>query len=57
VGVALLLSPFAKGTPEMAKKEAKQCVYCHTAMGKPDLNDARKYYKDHGSLAGYRDKK
>jgi hypothetical protein len=56
-GVALLLSPLAKGTPEMAKKESKQCVYCHTAIGKPDLNDAGKYYKDHGSFDGYREKK
>jgi hypothetical protein len=56
-GVALLLSPFAVGTPEMAKKEGKQCVYCHTAIGKPDLNDAGKYYKDHGTLEGYREKK
>jgi len=55
--VALLLSPLAKGTPEMAKKESKQCAYCHTAIGKPDLNDAGKYYKDHGSFDGYREKK
>jgi hypothetical protein len=56
-GVALLLSPFAVGTPEMAKKESKQCVYCHTAIGKPDLNDAGKYYKEHGTLEGYRGKR
>jgi len=56
-GVALLLSPFAVGTPEMAKKENKQCVVCHTAIGKPDLNEAGKYYKDHGTLDGYREKK
>jgi hypothetical protein len=56
-GVALLLSPFAIGTPEMAKKESKQCVYCHTAIGKPDLNDAGKYYKERGTLEGYREKR
>lgn len=56
-GVALLVSPFAIGTPEMAKKESKQCVYCHTAIGKPDLNDAGKYYKEHGTLEGYKEKK
>ncbi len=56
-GVALVLSPFASGTPELAKKENKQCVYCHTSIGKPDLNDAGKYYKDHGTLEGYREKK
>jgi hypothetical protein len=56
-GVALLLSPFAIGTPEMAKKESRQCIYCHTAVGKPDLNEAGKYYKDHGSLEGFKEKK
>jgi hypothetical protein len=55
--VALLFVPFAVGTPEYTKKENKQCVYCHTAYGKPDLNDAGKYYKDHGSFDGYREKK
>jgi len=55
--VALLFAPFAVGTPEMAKKESKQCVYCHTAIGKPDLNDAGRYYKDHKSLEGYKEKK
>jgi hypothetical protein len=54
---ALLLSPFAVGTPEMAKKESRQCIYCHTAIGKPDLNEAGRYYKEHGTLDGYREKK
>jgi hypothetical protein len=56
-GIALLFSPFAVGTPEMAKKESRQCVYCHTAIGKPDLNEAGKYYKDHGTLEGFKEKK
>lgn len=51
--VALLFAPFAAGTPEFAKKENKQCVYCHTAIGKPDLNDAGRYYKEHKTLDGY----
>ena len=55
--VSLLLAPFAAGTPEYTKKENKQCVYCHTAMGKPDLNDAGKYYKAHHTLEGYVEKK
>ena len=54
---ALLLTPFAAGTPEYTKKENKQCVYCHTAMGKPDLNEAGKYYKAHHTLEGYDEKK
>jgi hypothetical protein len=55
--VAVLLAPFARATPEYTKKENKQCVYCHTAMGKPDLNDAGKYYKAHHTLQGYVEKK
>jgi hypothetical protein len=55
-GVALLFSPFAMSTPEYAKKESKQCIFCHTAIGKPDLNEAGKYYKDHKSLEGYRER-
>ena len=56
--VALLVSPLAKATPEYSKKEKKQCTYCHTALGKPELNEAGKYYKDHNySLTGYEEKK
>ena len=56
--VTLLAVPFATSTPEYSKKEQKQCTFCHTAMGKPDLNDAGKYYRDHEhSLKGYEDKK
>ncbi|PYS37456.1 MAG: hypothetical protein DMG14_21205 [Acidobacteria bacterium] len=55
--VALLFVPFAVSTPEYSKKETKQCVYCHTAVGKPDLNDAGKYYKAHHTLEGYVEKK
>ena len=56
--VSLFLSPLAKATPEFSKKESKTCLYCHTALGKPDLNDAGKYYKDHNnSLEGYVEKK
>lgn len=56
-GVAILFAPFAVGTPEFAKKENRQCVYCHTAIGKPDLNEAGKYYKDHKTLDRYQEKK
>ena len=55
--VALLIVPLAVGTPEYTKKENKACVYCHTAVGKPDLNDAGKYYKMHRTLEGYVEKK
>lgn len=56
-GVTIMFAPFAVGTPEYAKKEDRQCVYCHTAIGKPDLNDAGKYYKEHKTLDGYKEKK
>ncbi|HYR87227.1 MAG TPA: hypothetical protein VE422_24305 [Terriglobia bacterium] len=56
-GVAVLFAPFAVGTPEFAKKENKQCLYCHTAIGKPDLNEAGRYYKDHKTLEGFLEKK
>jgi hypothetical protein len=55
--VAVLFAPFAVGTPEFAKKENRQCIYCHTAIGKPDLNDAGRYYKEHKTLQGFREKK
>jgi hypothetical protein len=55
--VALLFVPFTVGTPEYTKKENKACIYCHTAVGKPDLNDAGKYYKAHRTLEGYVEKK
>jgi hypothetical protein len=42
----------SKATPAYAKKEGKNCKYCHVTPGKPDLNDTGKCYKanDH-SLA------
>jgi len=57
-GVTLLFAPFAVSTPEYSKKEQRQCTFCHTAMGKPDLNEAGKYYKDHDhSLRGFEENK
>jgi hypothetical protein len=57
-GVTLLVAPLGVSTPEYSNKENKQCVYCHTAKGQKDLNDAGKWYKDHDhSLKGYVEKK
>jgi hypothetical protein len=43
------------GKAEYAKTEKKGCTFCHVSAGKPDLNDAGKYYKDHDhSLDGYK---
>ena len=46
-------SPALMGIPEYAQKEDKKCEFCHTAVGKPDLNGAGKYYKEHHTLEGY----
>jgi hypothetical protein len=55
---SLALSPFAMGTPTYTEKENKECVYCHTVKGKPDLNDLGKCYKDHNhSLEGCKEPK
>jgi hypothetical protein len=44
---------FAK--PAYSKTEGKACTFCHVTQGKPDLNDAGKYYGAHAhSLEGYK---
>lgn len=43
----------ARLTPELAEKERRSCVTCHTAMGRATLNPAGTYYKEHGSFEGY----
>ena len=49
------LLTIATAKPEYAKKEGKNCVYCHVKMGSKELNDAGKYYKEHNhSLEGYK---
>jgi hypothetical protein len=49
------LLPLATAKPEYAKKEGKNCVFCHVKMGSKELNDAGKYYKEHNhSLEGYK---
>ena len=41
--------------PEYAKKEGKQCTFCHPPGKMKELTDAGKYYKDHNhSLEGYK---
>ena len=44
--------------PEYAKTEGKSCTFCHVTEGKPDLNEAGKYYAGHEhSLKGYKPSK
>ncbi len=47
-------SNFSK--PVDAKKTGKSCIYCHTKYGSKELTEAGKYYKDKGTLDGYREK-
>lgn len=46
----LLWNSTATATPEMGKKENKECVVCHTGKGLYSLNDVGKYYKQHKKL-------
>ena len=49
----LLSTTLSFGKPEYSKKESgAKCTVCHTAMGKKDLNDTGKCYKENNhSLA------
>ena len=40
--------------PVDAKKTGKSCTFCHVKYGSKDLTDAGKYYKDKGTLEGYK---
>lgn len=41
--------------PADAKKTEKSCLYCHTKYGSKDLTKAGKYYKDNGTLDGFKE--
>jgi hypothetical protein len=43
----------APRTIEVAEKERRSCVTCHTAFGRPELNEAGEYYRAEGALEGY----
>lgn len=44
----LVTSVRSSATPTYAKKEGGlKCTVCHVVMGKKDLNDTGKCYKDH----------
>ena len=63
LGAGILLCVTASyGTQEFAKKEKKQCTFCHAKNEskegmKKNLKDAGKYYQTHKSLEGYTEKK
>ena len=41
-------------TKDIAKKEKKGCVTCHVKLNDKELNEAGKYYKEKGTLEGYK---
>jgi hypothetical protein len=43
----LLTAVQSQATPAYAKKEGVKCTVCHVTMGKKDLNDTGKCYKEH----------
>ena len=47
---AMLWTLPASADPDMAKKEKKECVVCHTEDGSPELNKAGEYYKKNKKL-------
>jgi hypothetical protein len=52
-GTFILAAPGLWGTPEMAKKENRNCLTCHTAVGREELNETGKCYKKNSySLKG-----
>ncbi len=53
VVAVILLSPGVYGTPEIAEREDRSCLVCHTALGRAELNDAGKYYGERRTLDGY----
>jgi hypothetical protein len=53
MGVLIMTTNVSMATSAYTKKEGKNCVYCHTAAGKKDLNDVGKCYAEHNhSLEG-----
>ncbi|MCX9013071.1 MAG: hypothetical protein OIN66_18375 [Candidatus Methanoperedens sp.] len=53
--VLLLYTPiFSSARPEYAVKESRNCPYCHSREGPPQLNEIGTYYATHNhSLEGY----
>ncbi len=51
----LLLSPaLSSARPEYAARESRNCPYCHTRDGPPQLNEVGKYYGTYNhSFVGY----
>lgn len=52
--VGLHTSNFSR--PIDSKRTNKSCTYCHTKYGSKELTEAGKYYRDKGTLDGYKKK-
>jgi len=52
----LALRSFHLSKPIDAKKTGKSCIFCHTKVGSKELTEAGKYYKENGTLDGYKPK-
>jgi hypothetical protein len=48
----VMMTATSQATPVIAKKEGVKCTVCHVKMGKKDLNDVGKCYKEKKSLTG-----
>jgi hypothetical protein len=52
--VLLLVPSIISARPEYAVKESRNCPYCHSREGPPQLNEVGVYYGTHNhSLEGY----
>lgn len=52
--VLMLLVPLSSARPEYAVKESKNCPYCHSSDGPPQLNEMGVYYATHNhSMVGF----
>ena len=54
VSVIVSFSTLNYSKPVDAKKTGKSCTFCHVKYGSKALTDAGKYYKDKGTLEGYK---
>lgn len=52
----IILYSVSLSRPTDKKKTGKGCLYCHQNYGSKDLTEAGKYYKQKGTLEGYKEK-
>jgi len=52
--ILLFVPSLTSARPEYAVKESRNCPYCHTRDGPPQLNEVGVYYAEHNhSIEGY----